>query len=100
MKDLLMLYRNYLALIEHHEEYGDRYGDTQELIKIYERELDMKEPYRWNYNIKIKTKEGTFEYEDKLENIETLLEKHPNYEEVSAKKKTKKLVKHNKPTKK
>ena len=24
----------------------------------------MKEPYRWNYTIKIKTKEGTFEYEE------------------------------------
>lgn len=42
----------------------------------------MKEPYRWNYNIKIKTKEGTFEYEEKdiLEAVK-LVEKHPNYEE-------------------
>ena len=23
----------------------------------------MKEQYKWNYNIKIKTKEGTYEYE-------------------------------------
>lgn len=44
----------------------------------------MKEPYRWNYNIKIKTKEGTFEYEDKLENVDKILEKHPNYEEIQA----------------
>lgn len=36
----------------------------------------MKEQYKWNYNIKIKTKEGTFEYEDKLENIEKLMNKH------------------------
>ena len=36
----------------------------------------MKEQYRWNYNIKIKTKEGTYEYEDKLENIEKLMNEH------------------------
>lgn len=36
----------------------------------------MKEPYKWNYNIKIKTKEGTYEYEDKLENIEQLMNEH------------------------
>lgn len=46
----------------------------------------MKEQYRWNYNIKIKTKQGTYEYEDKLENIEKILEKHKDYEEVEAKK--------------
>ena len=36
----------------------------------------MKEQYKWNYNIKIKTKEGTYEYEDKLENIEKLVDEH------------------------
>ena len=36
----------------------------------------MKEQYSWNYNIKIKTKEGTYEYEDKLENIEKLMNEH------------------------
>lgn len=36
----------------------------------------MKEQYKWNYNIKIKTKEGTYEYEDKLENIEQLMNEH------------------------
>lgn len=47
----------------------------------------MKEQYRWNYNIKIKTKEGTFEYEkESLDNIDLLLEKHKDYEEVEAKK--------------
>ena len=47
----------------------------------------MNEQYKWNYDIKIKTKEGTFEYEDKLENIDSILEKHPNYEQVEAKQK-------------
>jgi hypothetical protein len=47
----------------------------------------MKEQYKWNYNIKIKTKEGTYEYEkENLDNIDLLLEKHKDYEEVEAKK--------------
>ena len=47
----------------------------------------MNEQYRWNYNIKIKTKEGIFEYEkEDLSNIDLLLEKHKDYEEVEAKK--------------
>ena len=42
--------------------------------------------YNWNYNIKIKTKEGTFEYEkESLDNIDLLLEKHKDYEEIEAK---------------
>lgn len=55
----------------------------------------MKEPYRWNYTIKIKTKDGTFEYEkETLDNIDLLLEKHKDYEEVRAvQNKPKKLVK-------
>lgn len=55
----------------------------------------MKEPYRWNYTIKVKTKEGTFEYEkETLDNIDLLLEKHKGYEEVQAvQNKPKKLVK-------
>jgi len=45
----------------------------------------MKNNYKWNYDIKIKTKEGTFEYEkETLDNIDLLLEKHPNYEELKA----------------
>ena len=47
----------------------------------------MKEQYKWNYNIKIKTKEGTYEYEkESLDNIDLLLEKHKDYEEVKAEK--------------
>ena len=45
----------------------------------------MKEQYKWNYNIKIKTKDGSFEYEkETLDNIDLLLEKHPNYTELEA----------------
>lgn len=41
----------------------------------------MKEPYKWNYSIKIKTKEGTYEYEEEnaLEAVK-LVERHPDYE--------------------
>ena len=42
----------------------------------------MKEQYRWNYQIRIKTKEGTYEYEDKLENIGKLVEEHQKEEDV------------------
>lgn len=46
----------------------------------------MKEPYRWNYNIKIKTTTGEFEYEkENLENIDLLISKHQDYTEVRAK---------------
>ena len=45
----------------------------------------MKEQYKWNYTIKIKTKSGTYEYEkEDLSNIDLLLEKHKDYEEVKA----------------
>lgn len=48
----------------------------------------MKEQYRWNYQIRIKTKEGTFEYEKQdLDNIDLLLEKHKDYEEFRAERK-------------
>lgn len=50
----------------------------------------MKRPYRWDYTIRVKTKDGTYEYEDKLEQIDKIIEKHPNYEEVNAKKLVKK----------
>ena len=38
-KDILNLYRNYLYALQMHEEYGDKYGDTDELIRGYEEEL-------------------------------------------------------------
>ena len=47
----------------------------------------MKEQYKWNYTIRVKTKEGTYEYEkEDLQDIDLLLEKHKDYEEVEAKK--------------
>ena len=54
----------------------------------------MKEPYNWDYTIRVKTKEGTFEYElETLEKIQEILNQYPNYEELEAKKKIKTLVK-------
>ena len=45
----------------------------------------MKEDYKWDYTIRIKTKEGTYEYEkENLQDIELLLEKHPGYESIEA----------------
>lgn len=48
----------------------------------------MKQPYNWDYTIRVKTKEGTFEYEDNLENIDTILQQHEGYEEIQATKNT------------
>ena len=46
----------------------------------------MKQPYNWDYTIRIKTKEGTYEYEkETLDNLDLLLQKHKDYEEVQAK---------------
>lgn len=55
----------------------------------------MKEDYRWNYQIRIKTKEGTYEYEDEQENIGKLAEKHREEGdmEVKAEKCKKKVLK-------
>ena len=39
MKDLLELYYNYLFALKEREEYGNTYGDTDELMKMYEDEL-------------------------------------------------------------
>ena len=45
----------------------------------------MNEQYKWNYNIKVRTKEGEYQYErETLEKIDDILEKHPNYEMVHA----------------
>lgn len=46
----------------------------------------MKQSYNWDYTIRVKTKEGTFEYEkETLDNLDLLLEQHKDYEEVQAK---------------
>lgn len=39
MTDLLELYRNYLFAVQNREKYGDKYGDTEEIIKMYEKKL-------------------------------------------------------------
>ena len=41
--ELLMLYRNYLFALQTREEFGDKYGDTDEIIKMYEKKLGVKE---------------------------------------------------------
>ena len=61
-----------------------------------EDNLIVKEPYIWDYNIRVKTKDGTFEYEhEKMEHIEQILAQHPGYTGVEAKRNepSKKLVK-------
>ena len=40
--ELLILYRNYIFALQTREEYGDKYGDTDEIIKIYEKKLGIK----------------------------------------------------------
>lgn len=40
-KDLLKTYRNYLYSLQYRKEFGSKYGDTIELIKIYEKELKI-----------------------------------------------------------
>jgi hypothetical protein len=53
------------------------------------------------YNIKIRTKEGTYEYEkEDLKDVDLLLLRHPDYQEIraeqiKAKQKVKKLEKNN-----
>lgn len=48
----------------------------------------MKEPYIWDYTIRIKTKEGSFEYEeDNVLDAVKLAEQFPDYEEFYMQKK-------------
>lgn len=35
----LEIYRNYLFALQEREEYGDKYGDTDELMEIYKNKL-------------------------------------------------------------
>jgi hypothetical protein len=45
----------------------------------------MKEPYIWDYTIKVKTKTGEYTYEkETLDNIDMLLQKHPDYTGIEA----------------
>ena len=45
-----------------------------------------KTEYVWNYDIKVKDKNGEFIYEDEtLENLQDIILNHPHYEEIQAK---------------
>ena len=39
--DLFILYRNYLFALQEREKCGDKYGDTDEIIKMFEDELKI-----------------------------------------------------------
>lgn len=38
--NLLTIYRNYLFAIEERLLYGEKYGDTNEMMEIYEKKLE------------------------------------------------------------
>ena len=40
MMNIFELYLNYLFALEERKEHGDKYGDTLELIEMYEKELE------------------------------------------------------------
>ena len=40
VKDLFELYKLYLFALKTREEYGDLYGDTEEIIEMYEKQLE------------------------------------------------------------
>ena len=52
MIDLLILYKNYLYALQERKEFGTIYGDTDELIEMYEEKLKIKK--KENKNDKIK----------------------------------------------
>ena len=54
--DLLRLYQNYLYALREREEYGDKYGDTDEIIKMYEDILGIKSNKNEDEICKIKSK--------------------------------------------
>ena len=45
-EDLITLYKLYLFALIEREEYGDKYGDTDDIIKIYEKKLGIKNDRR------------------------------------------------------
>ena len=47
--NLFTIYRNYLFALQERNEFGDKYGDTEEIIQIYENKLQ-------EHGIKILTK--------------------------------------------
>lgn len=55
-KDLLRLYQNYLYALREKQLYGDKYGDTDEIIKMYEDILGIKSNKNEDEICKIKSK--------------------------------------------
>lgn len=46
----------------------------------------MKTEYVWNYDIKVKDKNGEYIYEkETLEHLDEVIKQHPDYEEIQAK---------------
>jgi len=43
MKDTLQMYMNYLYSLRERQEYGNQYGDTDEIINMYEKDLGIKQ---------------------------------------------------------
>ena len=41
--DKLQTYRNYLSTLATRQEYGDKYGDTEEIVEMYEKQLGKDE---------------------------------------------------------
>ena len=38
----IIIYKNYLHSLMYRNEFGDKYGDTEEIIKMYEKKLKLK----------------------------------------------------------
>lgn len=51
MQDTLQMYKNYLYALREQQEYGDKYGDTDELIKMYEENLNIKKPKQDDFEL-------------------------------------------------
>lgn len=49
MKDIYILYKNYLTSIQYHKEFGEKYGDTLDLILSYEHQLEQYGISTFNY---------------------------------------------------
>lgn len=39
-ENIIEIYLNYLHVVRMHEEYGDLYGDTDDIIKYYENKIN------------------------------------------------------------
>lgn len=48
MKNLITLYKLYLYALEERKRYGEKYGDTEEIIEMYEKKLKIKKKEKNN----------------------------------------------------